>query len=531
MSYSFLTPQRVNHFLSMGFSALFVVAVSFFLVFTLTSKGVATTPDSLAYIAAAKHIAHGDGVVIPDFKLTTSAYEKPMTAWPPLYPVLLSWVVADHNPEQSIRIFNAITLSVLGIFFMLLLIKPNSLMGLLGVLILLLQGSIITVYSYAWSETIFLPLLVATYFFLVNYCQTANRYYLGLTILAIVMLSYARYIGIIFLCPIMVMIFTSSLSTREKKLSAATIVAVSILMFIPLIIRNILIIGAAGGDTRESSSSHLFSNIVDVANLLAYHLLSIWSGYLFIIIFILIAILLWIAITHIQNKQLSNLLRLVIWPMCWVVFYIVAIILLRTWKDFDVLDTRLISPAIVFFLLSMMSFINLVIVNQRHKWLLILMGVWAIGLIFHGAHFYSAALMNWRQQSSHAYPMTESAQYGNFTAHPGSAWILPIYQQIQQITNNNDPVIIVDGSQSMLFKHLTSAKVKELPFTLTKESLDNINQRGVGALIVTTPVGINTLKNYYGTHIGEMSALPELLKYNVLVIKLPLPVSINPQQK
>lgn len=528
---SFLTPSRVKNYLSVGFSALLIVGVSFFLVLTLTPKGVATTPDSLAYLYAAQNFSHGGSVSIPDFKLITDSYEKPMTAWPPLYPIVLSWIVTDSQPEESVRLFNCIMLSLLGIFFMLNTIKPNFLLGLLSVLVILLQGTVITVYSYAWSETLFLPLLISAYFFVVHYCNYKKRRYLFLALLLIIMASYTRYIGIIFLCPFIAMLWLSNLPRSDKIFSSAVVSITALLAFIPLLVRNITTMGVVGGEAREESSTYLLANVADVGDLLAYHLLGIWSGYYFIFIIIFMATVIgFFEKENIKRGQLSNL-TMIIWPLSWFACYVAAIVILRTWKNFDDLDTRLISPAIIFFLLSAIQFVNFVISKHRWRGGAVLLGAWGVWLIIHGIGIYSNALASWRNQTSHAYQMNEHIQYGNFTSHPGTVWMPEIYRAIQQLTENTDPAIIVDGSQSMVFQHLTHAKVKELPAILNQAMIEKINQKGVGALVITTPSGFATMEAYYGKNFNHLSALPDLLKYNVLVVSLPIPTSTTKIEK
>jgi hypothetical protein len=463
---------------------------------------------------------------VPDFKIDNDDFEKSMTDWPPLYPALLSFLISDRSPETSISLFNAIALSALAIFFTLCIFdNKNYVLSFVCVLILLFHTPIITVYTYAWSETLFLPLLMTAYFFTMQYKKCQDIKYLSFSILALIASCYTRYVGILFLLPLILMLLSGKEVLRKKIMTSALVCTITLLALAPLYLW-IFYFKRSSMAPREKSPDDFFTNLATVGDLLGQHLLGISSWYACgVIIVLVMAGMLFFVKKREKNSDIANVDYLfgIVWPLIWAIIYLLILVVLRTWKDFDVLDTRLICPAIIFIVLALAGSIKLAsqhMHNASVKWILV---SWGVGLLILGISSYSIALNGWRNQTSPSFKMNDQAEYSNFTAHPGFLWMVDLYDKIKLLTKNENPIIVFDGSGSMIFKHLTNAKVKWLPSDLNDPLIDKINKKGDGVVIAMTPAGMATLTSYYGSNVHDMSALPELMQYGILVIKLPLP--------
>jgi NADH:ubiquinone oxidoreductase subunit 6 (subunit J) len=108
-------------------AALIILVAASLLIIYITPYGLATTPDSARYIEVAKNLQQGNGLVVNNYSLKPTEKYLPLTAWPPLYPILLSIFI---SPEKS-DVFTAsqlaiILLSISGWFIFLLLRRTTN---------------------------------------------------------------------------------------------------------------------------------------------------------------------------------------------------------------------------------------------------------------------------------------------------------------------------------------------------------------------------------------------------------------------
>lgn len=169
--------------------------------------GSALTPDSLNYLDIARNIAHGDGLSATNRAIAASQKLIPSTVWPPLYPYLLSWFVSDdfaQGPYASA----SLALVLLAGFSLIMYwfskeIHRSSVMGFLLAAVIMVSLPIVTVFTYAWSETLFCVLIVLAVLFTARIlskeeAKAISWEYIALAVI-LVGLFYTRYIGVVFL--------------------------------------------------------------------------------------------------------------------------------------------------------------------------------------------------------------------------------------------------------------------------------------------------------------------------------------------
>ena len=145
------------------FSSISIILVtSWIVVSSLTPYGSATSPDSLAYMDIANNIKNGKGFLETDFSLDNAGAHtfKAIRYWPPLYAGLLSVFINNASDVATISIISRILLGIGIVFIFLITYEVIGPIALIPTLLLCFTVPIITIYTYAWSETLFLPVFI-----------------------------------------------------------------------------------------------------------------------------------------------------------------------------------------------------------------------------------------------------------------------------------------------------------------------------------------------------------------------------------
>lgn len=144
------TLYRIIVFLCALTSAAFVLLTS--------TWGVGTTPDSVQYILAARGLVQGESMALLPVH------------WPPLYPLLIALPsLIGVDPLDALRWVNALIAAACAIAFG-SLVRPAatepSIAPVLAMLLFTLHPGLYSVFFMAWSEPLFILLLLAHFLFL-----------------------------------------------------------------------------------------------------------------------------------------------------------------------------------------------------------------------------------------------------------------------------------------------------------------------------------------------------------------------------
>ncbi len=152
--------------------------------------GIGVSPDSVGYIATARHIAAGKGI--------TSYDGRPLVAYPPLYPVILgilSWT-SGLDPSALARGLNALAFAVVVSMSGLLLARHvPRVWSMAGTISVLLGIPLIYVFLMAWSEPLFI-LWVLLFFWVATSPGREGRNAVALAIV-VSLATLTRYVGVI----------------------------------------------------------------------------------------------------------------------------------------------------------------------------------------------------------------------------------------------------------------------------------------------------------------------------------------------
>ena len=129
--------------------AIFCTSVFTVILFALSQSGNRLSPDSVSYLAAAQSLADGNG------------FEREFSYWPPMYPTILALhdilAIDVGKFMKSMNLFAfatmIMTLSILTARYV-----RTCPVAIVGIAVAALSQPIDLVFSFSWSEVLYLPL-------------------------------------------------------------------------------------------------------------------------------------------------------------------------------------------------------------------------------------------------------------------------------------------------------------------------------------------------------------------------------------
>ncbi|MBN2464756.1 hypothetical protein JXD38_03915 [candidate division WOR-3 bacterium] len=189
--------------------------------------GAGLSSDSVAYYDIARSLMSGKGYVFHS--------GEPLVCWPPLYPTLLALVgsATGLDPGAFAHIVNAVLFAFVICLSACLFwpaFRQDPAYGLLGVLAVLLSLPLSVVYAMAWSECLFIVLVL---FYLVHaqrYWKSGSMWSLTLMLLSTALACLTRYIGVtLVLAGALTVMLASGLYLRVRLARTFAFVVVSLL--------------------------------------------------------------------------------------------------------------------------------------------------------------------------------------------------------------------------------------------------------------------------------------------------------------
>lgn len=191
------------------FAALGLIAVLMALKST-SAYGAGMSPDAVSYISTAEHLLEGKGYLDYD--------GLPYLMWPPLFPTVLALLgLTGMEPHTAARFLNAVCFGLIvfcsGLLFS-LRIRSRSLV-ILGAVAILLSFILLQLSAYAFSEPLFIVLLILFMFNISKFLETRQLKPLIFAALCAALATLQRYVG---LTTIIAGVFSILLFTRKSVL-------------------------------------------------------------------------------------------------------------------------------------------------------------------------------------------------------------------------------------------------------------------------------------------------------------------------
>ncbi|MCA9914009.1 MAG: hypothetical protein KC496_11695 [Anaerolineae bacterium] len=352
------------------------------LVIVSTPTGIGNTPDSIHYVTTTRSILSGAGWI--DYS------ENLYDVWGPGYPLMLTFLNTlggwfGLGLLEMIRLHN-VALYGLLVFFSGLTFQRytrSSVLSLLGTIWVLLSHVLLLVYAFAWSEPLFLLLVVLFFYFLADIPRMTQFRQLLPLVLVTAAAVLQRYPGAP-LVPLGALSILLLMRTQPIVKRFIYAFGFGVLASAPLLLwllRNYAITGTILG-SRVDIPNPLMGQIGR-----AYAILVDWFttnplniGYLDLLVVLVVALLLFVAAVYWRYRSLTPAAfgKMLAIPLAsvslflWIVIY-VGVAILRATHSPDVLENRVLSPIYIpllcLILLALTKLAEVLSIRARRSWL------------------------------------------------------------------------------------------------------------------------------------------------------------------
>ncbi|MHB8136013.1 MAG: ArnT family glycosyltransferase [Anaerolineaceae bacterium] len=160
------------------------------LVIYATSTNLGISPDSAVYIGVARNLMHGNGLVMP-------MIFEPLTHYPPLFPILLTpaWFL-NIDITIWIRVVNVLLFSSSILLIGLISKKIGILRYWIPSLLMATNPALIEIHEFAWTEPLFIFLILLGIYFLKIYLEKNRLIFLLVASFSFSAALMTRYIGV-----------------------------------------------------------------------------------------------------------------------------------------------------------------------------------------------------------------------------------------------------------------------------------------------------------------------------------------------
>ncbi|GAA4085027.1 hypothetical protein [Mucilaginibacter panaciglaebae] len=353
-------------------------AIGFYAIRLFTSySGVGISPDSIMYASTATNIqAHWS---LMTFNGT------PLVFFPVFYPAFLALIqfICRVDPFTAGGIINACLFALVILITGWMLAKfitRSRIYKWLILVAIILSPALLQIYSFLWSETLFILLVML---FILNYHHYLQKQTTGrLLIIALVaaLACVTRYAGITLIGTGGLMLLLDNKLTTPKKIRHICLFGLlSISLLLVNLVFNRLDAGLSTG-TREPSITPLGENMYYAGTVLsdwgalgnfAYH-------YAIAITAIVLLSLTGILICKAIKGKINSYENIII---AYTIVYGLFIILIATFSRFEQLNSRLLSPMFIPLLISCTSWVPDVLQKVKGKSKYVLSGVAIVAML------------------------------------------------------------------------------------------------------------------------------------------------------
>jgi hypothetical protein len=219
-----------------------------------TAQGIGVSPDSVAYLGAARNLLDGRGLSLPYGQIP----DTPLTHFPPLYPLLLSasgWLGIE--PAQGARWLQALLfglLIALAGYALYIASRRAAGFALLGSLFIVTSPTLLGLSMMAWTEVLFLLLSLLALLSLARFLEQLKRPMLVLAALLVAAATLTRYAGVALGLTTLMGILLLQRGTRAQKLY--NLALFSLFSGLPLALWMTRNASLAGSATNREFSFH-----------------------------------------------------------------------------------------------------------------------------------------------------------------------------------------------------------------------------------------------------------------------------------
>jgi hypothetical protein len=220
--------------------------------------GIGVSPDSTNYISAARNLLAGNGLKRCDGEW--------YTAWPPLFPLCLAAIgLVGVDPAAGARFLNAFALGAVVFFSGMLLERGlrSKALAVVGTAAVLLVFVLTGVSIMAWTEPVFVLLIVSFVFCASAFLQDPKPSRLMAIAVIAALCCMQRYTGVVLIAGgiILIAFFVPGMNMRRRIAFLTIFTAVSCSLPALWAIRNYRLTSMFSGNERVASIYSLGENV------------------------------------------------------------------------------------------------------------------------------------------------------------------------------------------------------------------------------------------------------------------------------
>ncbi len=354
--------------ISNNLDSLLAALVGFFLIQVFSKhSGIGVSPDSVTYLSSARHLLAGHGF--------RSFDNLPTSDFPFAYPFFLTIIsfITRLDPLQFGQVVNGLLFG--GLIYtcggiMNGFVRTSGWYKRILLAFILMNPALQEVYSYLWSETLFLILILFFIISISNYLRQPSKKWLFISIAICAIACETRYAGVfLVLTGLFLIFFNPEMALRKKIVDCFLFGTLSGSLFLINIIRNYLLVGLAMGIRPKNETGFLkileyFGDIF--CDWLGIHKTPALASTLSVL---LVVIFTTIILFYFKRKKTPWVLEYIIAVTGLV--YCIFMLLSYSLTRYEQFTNRLLSPLFIPILWSVSSWIPRYMTSQsiRMKWL------------------------------------------------------------------------------------------------------------------------------------------------------------------
>lgn len=355
--------MKITRYLT-NLDSFIAACIGFYAIYIYTSySGVGLSPDSIMYASAADSFqAHGNMMTFN---------KTPITFFPVFYPFFLGVIefFSRINPMEAGAMINRFLFA--GVIFtsgwiMERFMSHSRIYKWLVLIAIILSPALLEIYSYLWSETLF---ILEILFFIIAWWKYTHTHSIRMLMIAAIITAIScitRYAGVTIVATGGLLILLDYELTIRKKISHLFLYGfVSVSLLAGNLLMNAIATGLSTG-TREPSVTPFFKNLYYVGTVINdWGSLSdkadAWAVPITsVILLALIAILAW----KTWKRRINSYENIVIaFALVYALFIIVSASITR----YETIDSRLLAPVFIPLLISCTSWVPDVLKDVRKK--------------------------------------------------------------------------------------------------------------------------------------------------------------------
>jgi hypothetical protein len=466
MNFHFVCRNITRHVFLVPAQALIALSMVLGLMQFSTGGRMAYTMDSLYYRDAALNFVGGHPM--QSTNVTAQRPERqPLLGWPPAYPALWASaaMMSGTNIDDTPSLLGPALLvaNTLAMFWVCWMVTRKAAVACIVSVVNASAPTSLIVFGHAWSETLFIPLILLTYGAAWKYRLSRDKFiWLIVAAVSLGAANWVRYAGVVFLPLLGFSVLLASGATLHKRIFHATgAMLLGVALVFPLWLRNWQVAGNISGATRGGAAraDRWLSDAATIVDLFEHSFFAfsmVLRAHLEIPILIVVVTL---SFRYLRRHGIQAFPPLETWlPCAWLTGYLLFLLYARKVQSGIDLDLRLLAPAFPFLLLAITPAVSAAFSNGlldiRKILVTLLLGLLVNSGLYEAvrAHesYESNGVPRWRSNFGLAYRDLRDTS--------------PTSRAIRASIGNTDPsTLILTDYRAMYIRYLTGARVYAPP--------------------------------------------------------------------